>query len=108
MKALRRFTVRAHLPERLSALGELATNLRWSWHASTQDVFAELDPRLWVELGRDPVRMLGEVPAERLDELAADEAYARTVDAAAADLQDYLTRPRWFGKQDSGPRCIAY
>jgi starch phosphorylase len=108
MKALRRFTVRAHLPERLSALGELATNLRWSWHAPTQDVFAELDPRLWVELGRDPVRMLGEVPAERLDELAADEAYARTVDAAAADLQDYLTRPRWFGKQDSGPRCIAY
>ncbi|WP_067670779.1 alpha-glucan family phosphorylase [Nocardia miyunensis] len=108
MKALRRFTVRAHLPERLSALGDLATNLRWSWHAPTQDVFAELDPRLWVELGRDPVRMLGEVPAERLDELAADETYVRTVDAAAADLQDYLTRPRWFGKQDQGPRCIAY
>ena len=108
MKALRRFTVRAHLPERLSALGELATNLRWSWHAPTQDVFAELDPRLWVELGRDPVRMLGEVPAARLDELAADEAYLRTVDAAAADLQDYLTRPRWFGRQEQGPRCIAY
>ncbi len=108
MKALRRFTVRAHLPERLSALGELATNLRWSWHVPTQDVFAELDPRLWVELGRDPVRMLGEVPAERLDELAADEDYVRTVDAAAADLRDYLTRPRWFGRQDQGPRCIAY
>ncbi|WP_153415472.1 alpha-glucan family phosphorylase [Nocardia macrotermitis] len=108
MKALRRFTVRAHLPERLAALGELATNLRWSWHAPTQDVFAELDPRLWVELGRDPVRMLGEVPAERLDELAADEAYVRTVDAAAADLRDYLSRPRWFGKQEQGPRCIAY
>ncbi|WP_174412602.1 DUF3417 domain-containing protein, partial [Nocardia tenerifensis] len=40
MKALRRFTVRAHLPERLAALGELATNLRWSWHPPTQDLFA--------------------------------------------------------------------
>ncbi|MFC9998976.1 alpha-glucan family phosphorylase [Nocardia sp. NPDC127526] len=108
MKALRRFTVRAHLPERLSALTELATNLRWSWHAPTQDVFAELDPQLWVEVGRDPVRMLGEVPAERLDELARDEAYTRRVDAAAADLRDYLTRPRWFGKQDQGPKGIAY
>ncbi|MCX4092007.1 alpha-glucan family phosphorylase [Nocardia sp. alder85J] len=108
MKALRRFTVRAHLPERLAALAELATNLRWSWHSPTQDLFAELDRELWPQVGHDPVRMLGEVPAARLDELAADEAYTRAVDAAAADLQDYLTRPRWFGRQESGPRCIAY
>ncbi|MFE3260024.1 alpha-glucan family phosphorylase [Nocardia sp. NPDC059091] len=108
MKALRRFTVRAHLPERLSALTELATNLRWSWHGPTQDVFAELDPRLWTEVGHDPVRMLGEVPAARLDELAGDEAYVGRVDAAAADLQDYLERPRWFQKQQHGPRGIAY
>ncbi|MBU3066716.1 alpha-glucan family phosphorylase [Nocardia sp. NEAU-G5] len=108
MKALRRFTVRAHLPGPLAALGELATNLRWSWHAPTQDLFAELDRQLWAELGRDPVRMLGEVPAARLDELAADEAYLRAVEAAAADLRDYLTRPRWFGRQEGGPRCIAY
>ncbi|WP_067701836.1 alpha-glucan family phosphorylase [Nocardia jejuensis] len=108
MKALRRFTVRAHLPERLSALTELATNLRWSWHMPTQDVFAELDPELWVRVERDPVRMLGEVPAERLDELAEDAAYTRRVDAAAADLSDYLARPRWYQNQASGPRGIAY
>ncbi|WP_460695273.1 alpha-glucan family phosphorylase [Nocardia thraciensis] len=114
MKALRRFTVRAHLPERLSALAELATNLRWSWHAPTQDLFAELDQALWLEVGRDPVRMLGEVPAARLDEQAADDAYVRAVDAAAADLRDYLTRPRWFQKQADGergdalPTAIAY
>ncbi|WP_405489813.1 alpha-glucan family phosphorylase [Nocardia sp. NBC_00511] len=108
MKALRRFTVRAHLPERLTALTELATNLRWSWHGPTQDVFAELDPDLWVEVERDPVRMLGEVPAARLDELARDESYTGRVDAAAADLADYLARPRWFQKQQRGPRGIAY
>ncbi|NNH74581.1 alpha-glucan family phosphorylase [Nocardia uniformis] len=108
MKALRRFTVRAHLPERLTALTELATNLRWSWHGPTQDLFAELDPELWVEVRRDPVRMLGEVPAARLDELAADAGYTRRVDAAAADLHDYLTRPRWFQRQDGGPTGIAY
>ncbi|MEV5652245.1 alpha-glucan family phosphorylase [Nocardia sp. NPDC052254] len=98
MKALRRFTVRAHLPQRLAALGELAANLRWSWHGPTQDVFARLDPELWVRVGRDPVRMLGEVAADRLDEWAGDSDYVVTVDAAAADLQDYLSRPRWFGE----------
>ncbi|WP_433624092.1 alpha-glucan family phosphorylase [Nocardia sp. CA-120079] len=109
MKALRRFTVRAHLPERLAALGELSTNLRWSWHWATQDLFAELDPVLWRELGHDPVRMLGEVPAARLDELAADADYVGRVDAAAADLRDYLTRPGWFQRQTDEPvRGIAY
>ncbi|MEV6139464.1 alpha-glucan family phosphorylase [Nocardia sp. NPDC051990] len=109
MKALRRFTVRAHLPERLAALGELSTNLRWSWHWATQDLFEELDPELWRELGHDPVRILGEVPAARLDELAADADYVGRVDAAAADLRDYLTRPGWFQRQTDEPvRGIAY
>ncbi|GGK70068.1 alpha-glucan family phosphorylase [Nocardia camponoti] len=99
MKALRRFTVRAHLPQRLSALAALSTNLRWSWHGPTQDLFAELDPELWREVGQDPVRMLGEVPAARLDELAADDDYVARVEAADAGLRDYLTRPRWFQEQ---------
>ncbi len=108
MKALRRFTVRAHLPEPLAALTELATNLRWSWHAPTQDLFAALDRELWGEVGHDPVRMLGEVPAGRLDELAADAEYVRAVAHAAEDLRDYLTRPRWVDRRNGGPRCIAY
>lgn len=113
MKALRRFTVRAHLPQRLSALAELAANLRWSWHGPTQDVFERLDPRLWEQVGHDPVRMLGEVPAARLDEWAADPDYQRAVDTAAAELRDYLTRPNWFGTEIAdaevpAPRAIAY
>lgn len=109
MKALRRFTVRAHLPERLAALGELSTNLRWSWHGPTQDLFAELDPERWLTVGHDPVRMLGEVPAARLDELAADDAYVARVDAGAAGLRDYLTRPRWFqGQTATRIAGIAY
>ncbi|WP_280235762.1 alpha-glucan family phosphorylase [Nocardia cyriacigeorgica] len=108
MKALRRFTVRAHLPERLAALGELSTNLRWSWHGPTQDLFAELDPARWLDMGHDPVRMLGEVPRERLDELAADPAYTARVDAAAADLREYLDTPGWFQRRDAQVGGVAY
>ena len=31
-------------PPPLAALGDLAGNLRWSWHPETQDVFAAVDP----------------------------------------------------------------
>lgn len=75
MKALRRFTVRAHLPERLAALEELSINLRWSWDKATQDLFASIDPTLWANCGSDPVALLGAVNPARLDELALDEGF---------------------------------
>lgn len=96
---MRRFTVRAHLPHRLEALGQLSTNLRWSWHPGTQELFSLLDEELWRRVKFDPVRMLGEVDPARLDELATDDRFLARLDAAAADLDDYLTRPRWYQNQ---------
>ncbi|MEB3032850.1 alpha-glucan family phosphorylase [[Mycobacterium] nativiensis] len=112
MKALRRFTVRAHLPERLMALKQLSMNLRWSWEQPTQDLFAAIDPELWDGCGRDPVALLGAVSPARLDQLAADEAFTARLDTLSADLTEYLTRPRWYQRQQDGgaalPVGIAY
>lgn len=112
MKALRRFTVRAHLPDRLAALERLSVNLRWSWDKPTQDLFADIDPGLWRRIGCDPVALLGGVKPARLDELAADEGYLRRLDALAADLDNYLTRPLWYQQQIADgvalPNGIAY
>ncbi|QII01890.1 glycosyltransferase family 1 protein [Rhodococcoides fascians A21d2] len=106
MKALRRFTVRAHLPARLNALAELSTNLRWSWHSATQDLFEHIDPLLWTELERDPVAVLGAVAPARLEELAADERFLAELDAAEADLHDYLARPLWYQNELSKGRAL--
>ncbi len=112
MKALRRFTVRAHLPERLAALERLSINLRWSWHKPTQDLFAELDSELWQQTNGDPVALLGAVSPRRLDELAGDGAFLNRLDELAADLDNYLSRPLWYQQQiDDGvemPKGIAY
>ena len=96
MKALRRFTVRAHLPDRIAALGRLSTNLRWSWEIDVQDLFASIDPKLWAQIGHDPVALLGEVNSARLDELAVDQGFTERLDRLAADLDRYLSEPRWY------------
>lgn len=112
MKALRRFTVRAHLPERLAALDQLSNNLRWSWDKPTQDLFATIEPTLWERCGRDPVALLGAVKPARLDELALDEGFLSRLDELAAELNDYLSRPLWYQQhQQSGaamPAAVAY
>ncbi|MGN0062765.1 MAG: alpha-glucan family phosphorylase [Nocardioides sp.] len=109
MRAIRRFTVRPVLPASLSALGVLAGNLRWSWHPPTQELFASIDPQAWEAVHRDPVRLLAALAPERLDELAADEAFASRLDALAADLDAYLTSERWYARQSGDlPRSVAY
>jgi len=110
MRAIRRFTVRPLLPEPLRPLEELATNLRWSWHPPTQDFFEALDPPRWQESGHDPVRLLGALSTQRLDELASDRASLDRLAVAYLDLQEYLTGPRWYQQHadDGGPASIAY
>ncbi|MBO0844834.1 MAG: alpha-glucan family phosphorylase [Nocardioides sp.] len=110
MRAIRRFTVRPVLPPALSGLGDLAGNLRWSWHPPTQDVFAEVDPETWESVKHDPVRLLGAVSPERLDALAADQDFLDHLGAAKADLDAYLGGERWYTERagDEVPTRIAY
>lgn len=109
MKSIRKFTVRAVVPERLAALTELAGNLRWSWHPPTQALFAHIDPAAWDASGHDPVALLGDVAPARLDELAGDHNYVAWMDGEIAELRSYLTEPRWC--QELGgtiPALVAY
>ncbi|MGH3387684.1 MAG: DUF3417 domain-containing protein, partial [Actinomadura sp.] len=82
MKAIRRFTVRTVLPGPLQPLEELVLNLRWSWHNETIELFRSVDPELWDAVRHDPVRLLGEVSAERLAALAGDRRFLRRLQDA--------------------------
>ncbi|WP_400159823.1 alpha-glucan family phosphorylase [Arthrobacter sp. BPSS-3] len=109
MKAIRRFTVRTVLPEPIRPLARLATNLRWSWHLPTRELFEQLNPAIWAESAQDPVTFLGLVSREELQRLAADQDVVRRVHEAAADLDQYLEQPRWYQSLgEDAPRCIAY
>lgn len=109
MKAIRKFIVRAVLPEPLVALGELAANLRWSWHEPTRQLFAHIAPELWQRLEHDPIAVLGEVQPERLLELAADAEYVAAVNRQRDELRSYLSEPRWYQDLNGDrPSAIAY
>ena len=108
MRALRRFTVRAPLPTELEQLGELVLNLRWSWNPEALDLFESVDPDVWAAVNHDPVRLLGEVGADRMAVLAKDRKFLRRLQDAYDDLQDYLNQPRWYQSLKDVPRAIAY
>ncbi len=112
MRAIRRFTVRPVLPEALQPLGDLARNLRWCWHGDTQELFRSVDPKLWEEVGRDPMRLLADVSVERLQKLAADRKFVKNLKVVQADLVDYLSGDLWYqgyaAENPQAPRGIGY
>jgi starch phosphorylase len=108
VKALRRFTVRLALPAPLAPLADLVLNLRWSWHHPSLDLFESIDPDVWQAVGHDPVQLLGDVSPERLAELAADGVFLARLAEVHADLQTYLTEPKWYQSLEGAPASIAY
>jgi len=116
VRAIRRFTIRATLPEPLAPLRELMLNLRWSWHGPARELFAAMDPAGRERAARDPIALLGEVPPGHLASLAADREYLARLRRVSEDLHGYLSQPRWYqanaargaGEAAAVPAAIAY
>ncbi len=84
-------------PDRLSRLGELGTDLWWSWHRDARMVFRRLDYALWRSTAHNPVRMLWAVPQARLEAASKDDAFMRLYDRALAGLDDArAARRTWW------------
>jgi starch phosphorylase len=57
----------------------------------------------------DPVRFLGNIPADRLRALGNDKRFIKRLELARADLEEYLTGNRWYQTLgDDAPHSIAY
>jgi len=96
MPTVRTFRVVPNLPERLLPLGILARNLWWTWVPYASDLFSRMDSDLWEKTRHNPVDLLGALPQERLEALAADDAFLSNMDQMVGDLNAYLGRRTWF------------
>jgi starch phosphorylase len=100
------FIIKPNIPERLKPLEELARNLWISWNFEAIMLFMRLDYDAWIEARQSPVRMLGIVAQEKLEQAARDDSFLAALDAVWAKFQRYLGAERWYkGAQDF---AIAY
>lgn len=83
-------------------------NLRWSWDPRSRDLFRWVDPDSWDKTGHDPVRLLGMVSRERLEELSSDAAFMEFLSEVHDDLRRYVEADRWFQRQTSPLKSVAY
>ena len=99
------------LPERLSGLATLATNISWSWSRRARAVFRAVDYPLWSLTRHNPIELLRRVDPDQLAVCARDDAFLRLYDAAMAAAAEAANHGyNWFAATypDLGDRSIAY
>lgn len=111
MKPVHTFAVIPKIPESLERLRELAYNLRWSWNHDTIALFRRLDSDLWETSNHNPVKMLGLLDQNRLEEAVSDESFMAHFERVINDFDSYVHgKTNWFRKihGDGDAPQVAY
>ena len=72
---LKNIFVNPRFPEKLDRLFELAYNIWSLWDDDALDLFDRIDTKLFRDFNKNPVRLLHQLSEEKLEELAADDAF---------------------------------
>ena len=95
--------------EGFDSLAELALNLRWSWNHATDEVWWQLDPKLW-EITHNPWLVLQTVSRDQIKGMLADPVFRKDLDGWVQTRRNVLTAPAWFQRNhaQSSLTCVAY
>ncbi len=82
--------VKAHIPAESEKLSEIARNIWWSWNYEATELFHDLDPEMWKEVGHNPVYLLERISFEKLEVLAKDKAIIKRMNDVYAKFKEYM------------------
>ena len=86
----REVTVKSHIPQELEKLSELARNIWWSWNYEATELFKDLDPVLWKEVGQNPVLLLERMSYVQLETLASDKVILKRLEDVYSKFRLYM------------------
>jgi starch phosphorylase len=91
------------------SLAELALNLRWSWNHATDEVWRQLDPKLWA-VTHNPWVVLQTASRDQIERMLADPVFRKNVDGLVKTRRKGLEAPAWFQQNhaQSSLTCAAY
>jgi starch phosphorylase len=109
-RTIRTFTVLPHLPPRLQALHKLAYNLWWCWNHEAVSLFRRIDDDRFEALENSPVKLLGSIDQQRVEQLLRDDGFLAHMDRVEEAFDHYLSSSTWFKDTygDGEPRQVAY
>lgn len=89
----------------------LANNLWWSWQPDVVNLFRDLDPIRWRQLDHNPIALLSEFNADRLELRVAELVLYSRINHAYRRLKEYLTGEKTWATTHAGvlgSKPVAY
>jgi glycogen phosphorylase len=89
----------------------LARNLWWSWQPEVVNLFRDLDPIRWRQLDHNPIALLSEFTAERLEARATEMVLYSRINHAYRRLKEYIGRRQTWSDTHAGvlgSKPVAY
>lgn len=110
MITIKKFKVVPYLPEKLKPLMKIAMNMWWVWNFEAIELFRRLDVELWREVDQNPIKMLGNVSQNKLDEAAESESFIAHMIRVEGELDRHISKKSWFAQKnhDITEAQIAY
>jgi starch phosphorylase len=91
------------------SLAELALDLRCLWNHATDEVWRQLDPKLW-EITQNPWVVLQTASRDRIERVLADPVFRKNVEGLVQTRRQEVEAPAWFQQNHSQSplTCVAY
>ena len=92
--------------EGFGSLADLALDIRWSWNHATDEVWRQLDPKLW-EITHNPWVILQTVSRDQIKRLLSDPVFRKNVDELLQTKRQETDAPAWFQQNHSQSSLTA-
>jgi starch phosphorylase len=83
-------------------LRELGNNLWWSWQPEVTQIFRDINPTLWTEVGHNPVQLLEAYPPDALERQATEAVLHTRINGAYRRWQEYMESVDTWGATHAG------
>ena len=111
MYIFNRVTVVPQLPQRISKLTEISNNLWWSWNTEFLRLFEVMDPDLWEQSEKNPVKFLKLISQEKIEQIINNVEFLKQYDKVVENYENYMnSKNTWFSKNypNNKEDLIAY
>ena len=88
--------------EGFDSLVELALDMRWSWNHTTDEVWGQLDPKLW-EITHNPWVILQTVSRDQIERALDNPDFRKTVDGLVESGRQAADAPAWWSTCSGQP-----
>ena len=85
----KQMTVKSQIPQALNKVEILAHNLWWTWNNEALELFASMNPDLFLACRQNPVKMLSKMSYDSLKALAADDDFIERMNSVYKKFETY-------------------